>query len=143
MHRNSRIQTLSNTESQDDYFEVTKSAVSQENANTGPSCCEFAYTDYLITMACLSMLLITMIGYITIFVNDHDSNGDNKNFNTTIQDYPFPKANTTFTDDTEYTEFFLRCRVSVEKQFMMGCSRIEAQLVMKDTARVFNPNEEL
>ncbi len=150
MIRNSRIQQLPSTESQDDYYQVkSNNSLDSQNQKT-PNCCEFACTDYIITLLCFVMLLVTLVGYITIFVNDssdsvNENNDKQLNMTDVINDFPFPQKNETlfFDDDVKYTEFFLRCRVSVEKEFLMGCSRIEAHLVMKDIARVFNPNDEL
>ena len=143
MIRNSRIEQIPSTESQDDYYQVKSDLSSESQNHKPPSCCEFACTDYIITLLCFLMLTVTLIGYVTIFINDSDiSDSDKNKLNGTVNDFPFPQsANETlyFEDDVKYTEFFLRCRVSVEKQFLMGCSRIEAHLVMKDIARILTP----
>lgn len=83
------------------------------------------------------MLLITFIGYIKLFTQGFEPENIKK-MNSTIVDYPFPIDNNSTLNDGDYQEFFLKCRVSVTKHFLMGCSRIEPHLVMKDTVRVFD-----
>ena len=153
-NRSSRVQNhqppiqASSTElgSQEDYFGVSKSTTSSyDGKNNAPPCCELAFTDYFITLSCLLILLITLVGYITILNGDRtdEKNSNNSNQTINISDYPFPipipnNTDNLFDDDKQYIEFYMRCKVSIEKQFLMGCERIETQLVMKDTARVFH-----
>merc|ERR1712188_190362 len=109
-----------------------------ESSHTAvPTLCKLQCTDYFITICCVSMLLITFIGYIKLFTTQGEVEpGNTHKQNSTILDFPFPIDNNSTWNDGEYQEFYLKCRVSVEKHFLMGCNRIEAHLVMKDTERL-------
>jgi len=107
-----------------------------------PGCCELKILDVLITVICMGVLIITVVGY-TIILSDRQAVdvGASNNTETLVHpDFPIPWNESQVVDE-DYHEFFLRCRSYRIGDFRMGCEYLEPHLVMKDVTHVGNDED--